>query len=119
MQTLPNEGAYEAARRTLRDGSRASDVITRLRALYTNKESTPEPLDLNATTQEVIALSLSDLQMNRVIMKSELADGLPLVNGDRVQLQQVILRCKLARQLLSPACTKRIWYAMLLMRWDR
>src|SRR5262249_58164578 len=88
----PNiEGASEAARRTLRDGSRASDVIARLRALYTNKEFTLEPLDLNAATQEVIALSLSDLQRNRVIVKSELADDLPLVNGDRVQLQQVIL----------------------------
>jgi signal transduction histidine kinase len=77
--------------RTIRDGNRASDVITRLRALYSKKEFTPEPLDLNQATREVIALSLSDLQRNRVILKSELADGLPLVTGDRVQLQQVIL----------------------------
>jgi len=76
---------------TIRDGNRASDVIARLRALYTRKEFRLEPLDLNAATQEVIALSLSDLQRNRVILKSELADGLPMVNGDRVQLQQVIL----------------------------
>jgi len=88
----PNiEGARETVMRTIRDGNRASDVITRLRALYTKKEFTLEPLDLNAATQEVIALSLSDLQRNRVILKSELADGLPLVNGDRVQLQQVVL----------------------------
>ena len=39
----------------------------------------------------MIALSLSDLQRNRVILRSELADDLPLVTGDRVQLQQVIL----------------------------
>jgi signal transduction histidine kinase len=39
----------------------------------------------------VIALSLSDLQRNRVILRSELADDLPSVTGDRVQLQQVIL----------------------------
>ena len=88
----PNvEGARETVMRTIRDGNRASDVITRLRALYTKKEFTPEPLDLNAATQEVIALSLSDLHRNRVILKSELADALPLVTGDRVQLQQVIL----------------------------
>src|SRR5215831_4968192 len=88
----PNvDGARETVMRTIRDGNRASDVITRLRALYTKKEFTLEPLDLNAATQEVIALSLSDLQRNRVILQSELADGLPLVNGDRVQLQQVIL----------------------------
>jgi len=88
----PNvDEARETVQRIVRAGNRASDVITRLRALYTNKEFTLEPLDLNAATQEVIALSLSDLQRNRVILKSELADGLPLVNGDRVQLQQVIL----------------------------
>jgi PAS domain S-box-containing protein len=88
----PNvDGARETAMRTIRDGNRAADVITRLRALYTKKEFTLEPLDLNAAAQEVIALSSSDLQRNRVILKSELADGLPLVNGDRVQLQQVIL----------------------------
>jgi PAS domain S-box-containing protein len=88
----PNvDGARETVMRTIRDGNRASDVITRLRAMYAKKEFTLEPLDLNAAAQEVIALSLSDLQRNQVVLKSELADGLPLVNGDRVQLQQVIL----------------------------
>jgi PAS domain S-box-containing protein len=88
----PNvDGARETARRTIRDGNRASDVITRLRALYSKKEFTPELLDLNEATQEVIALSLSDLQRNQVILRSELAQHLPPVIGDRVQLQQVIL----------------------------
>jgi PAS domain S-box-containing protein len=88
----PNvEGARETARRTIRDGNRASDVITRLRALYSKKEFAPELLDLNEATREVIALSLSDLQRNRVILQSELAQHLPPVIGDRVQLQQVIL----------------------------
>ena len=88
----PNvDGARETARRTLRDGNRASDVITRLRALFSKKEFTLEPLDLNEATREVIALSLSDLQRNRVILRSELAEDLPPVTGDRVQLQQVIL----------------------------
>ena len=85
------DGARETARRTIRDGNRASDVITRLRALFSKKESTLEPLDLNEATREVIALSLSDLQRNRVILRPELADDLPPVTGDRVQLQQVIL----------------------------
>jgi PAS domain S-box-containing protein len=88
----PNvDGARETARRTIRDGNRASDVITRLRALFSKKEFTLEPLDLNDATREVIALSLSDLQRNRVILRSELAEDLPTVIGDRVQLQQVIL----------------------------
>jgi len=88
----PNvQGARETVIRVIRDGNRASDVITRLRTLYTKKEFTSEPLDLNAATREVIALSLSDLQRNRVILQSQLADDLPPVSGDRVQLQQVIL----------------------------
>jgi PAS domain S-box-containing protein len=88
----PNiDGARETAMRTIRDGNRASDVITRLRALYSKKEFTPEALDLNEATREVMALSFSDLQRNNVILRSELADGLPLITGDRIQLQQVIL----------------------------
>jgi C4-dicarboxylate-specific signal transduction histidine kinase len=88
----PNiDGARETARRTIRDGNRTADVITRLRALFTKKEFTQAPLDLNEAIREVIALSLSDLQRNRVILRSELADDLPLVAGDRVQLQQVVL----------------------------
>jgi len=88
----PNvEGARETAKRTIRDGNRASELITRLRALFSKKESTTEPVDLNEAAQEVIALSLSELQRNRVILQREFADDLPVVTGDRVQLQQVIL----------------------------
>jgi C4-dicarboxylate-specific signal transduction histidine kinase len=88
----PNiEGARETARRIIRDGNRASDVITRLRALFSKKDFTLEPLDLNEATREVIALSLSDLQRNRVVLLSNLAENLPPVMGDRVQLQQVVL----------------------------
>jgi signal transduction histidine kinase len=81
----------EAVRRTMRDGNRASEVIARLHALFSKKATTIETLDLNEAVQEVIALSLSELQRHRVILRPELADDLPLVTGDRVQLQQVIL----------------------------
>jgi PAS domain S-box-containing protein len=88
----PNvDGARETARRTIRDGDRAAAVIARLRALFSKKNATIETVDLNEVTREVIALSLSELQRNRVILRSELADNLPPVAGDRVQLQQVIL----------------------------
>jgi len=88
----PNvDGARETARRTIRDGNRASEVISRLRSLYGKKDPTIESVDLNEATQEVIALALSELQKNRVILRPELAGDLPLVAGDRVQLQQVIL----------------------------
>ena len=88
----PNlDGARETAKRTLRDGNRASDVITRLRTLYSKKEPSLEPLDLNETAREVIALQLSELQRNEAILRLEFADDLPIVEGDRIQLQQVIL----------------------------
>jgi C4-dicarboxylate-specific signal transduction histidine kinase len=84
-------GAIETARRTIRDGNRASDVITRLRALFSNKNTAVESVDLNEAAREVIALSLHELQRSRVVLQTELADDLPRVAGDRVQLQQVIL----------------------------
>jgi len=88
----PNvEGARETARRTIRDGNRASDVITKLRALFGKKTLADESVDLNEATREVIALSLSDLQRGQVDLGTELDEELPLVVGDRVQLQQVIL----------------------------
>jgi PAS domain S-box-containing protein len=88
----PNvDGARETTKRTIRDGRRAAEVITRLRALFTNKDAATELIDLNEATHEVIALSRSELERNGVITRTELADGLPPVTGDRVQLQQVIL----------------------------
>jgi len=88
----PNvEGARETARRTIRDGNRASEVITRLRALFSKKNAAFEVFDLNEAAKEVVALSVSELQGNRVILQSDLAADLPSVLGDRVQIQQVIL----------------------------
>jgi C4-dicarboxylate-specific signal transduction histidine kinase len=92
------DGARETARRTIRDENRAADVIARVRALFTKKEPAIEPVDLNEVTREVIALSLSDLQRNRVVLQSELATDLPTIAGDRTQLQLVILN------LLRNAC---------------
>jgi len=83
--------ARETARRIIRDGNRASDVITRLRALFSKKEFTVEPLDLNEATREVISLLLSEFRRNSLVLRTELADDLPPVIGDRVELQQVIL----------------------------
>jgi PAS domain S-box-containing protein len=88
----PNiDGARETVQRTIRDGNRASEVITRLRTLLSKNQIDAEPLDLNEAAREVIALLSSELQRNNVILKHEFNDHLPAVNGDRVQLQQVIL----------------------------
>ena len=88
----PNvEGARETLRRTIRDGHRAAEVIARLRALFSRKEPASEPVDLNEATREVMALTLGELQRHRVFLRMELARDLPIVIGDRVQLQQVVL----------------------------
>jgi signal transduction histidine kinase len=78
-------------RRMIRDGNRASEVITRLRALFSKKESTVEQVDLNEAAREILALCSDELQRNRVIVRQELTNSLSPIVGDRVQLQQVIL----------------------------
>ena len=87
----PNvEGAREMAWRMIRDGNRASEVVARLRALFSGKPPTVELVDLNDATRDVIALSWSELQRSRATVRLELTDDLPPVLADRVQLQQVI-----------------------------
>jgi PAS domain S-box-containing protein len=88
----PNiDGARETVRRTIRDGNRASEVVTRLRALFRKRDVATESVDLCEAAREVIAMSVIELQGNRVTLKDELTDSLPHVQGDRIQLQQVIL----------------------------
>ncbi|MBN3846800.1 MULTISPECIES: PAS domain S-box protein [Burkholderiaceae] len=88
----PNmEGARETARRTIRDGNRAADVIGRLRTLFSKRSATIEAVDLNDAAREVIALLQSDLDRARVILRTEFAGSLPCIGGDRVQVQQVIM----------------------------
>ena len=85
------QGVNDTVRRTIRDARRASDVVTRLRALFANKPSVTEAVDLNEATREVIAMSRGDLQRSGVILQMELYERLPPVTGDRIQLQQVVL----------------------------
>ena len=88
----PNlEEARETARRIVRDGKRAADVIARIRAL-TKKAVTPrEKLDLNETIQDVLALVGDEARRNSVIIQTQLADDLSPVSGDQVKLQQLVL----------------------------
>lgn len=88
----PNvDGARETARRTIRDGNRAADIIARLRSLFGKKATATERVDLNEATREVLALMQSELQRSRTIVRTGFADGLLPVLGDRAQLQQVVL----------------------------
>ena len=84
-------GALETVRRTLRDANRASDIVARLRAMFSNKESEYESIDLNEAVREIMSLSAAELRDNRVIVRMELDPALPAIRGDRVQLQQVTL----------------------------
>jgi PAS domain S-box-containing protein len=85
------EEAREAVRRIVRDGKRAGEVIARIRTLTRKAETPREKLDLNETTREVLTLVGDEAKRNRVIVRTEFADDLSPVSGDRVQLQQVLL----------------------------
>jgi C4-dicarboxylate-specific signal transduction histidine kinase len=85
----------DAARRSLEwvidDGNRASEVIRRVRALANKSDIEKVPLDVNDVLKEVIALVQRELISHRVSLQMEFAPALPMILGDRVQLQQVII----------------------------
>jgi PAS domain S-box-containing protein len=83
--------AREALGRIIRDGGRASDIIGRIRALVRRAPARNDRLDINEVVGEVIALTRSELRSSRTSLQTQLADGLPPVQGDRIQLQQVVL----------------------------
>jgi signal transduction histidine kinase len=88
----PNlEETSQAIRRIIRDGQRASEVVSRIRALFKKAPIVQEVLEINEVIQEVLAFTQNEVHRNRVSLKTQLASDLPLVIGDRVQLQQVIL----------------------------
>ena len=81
----------EAVRDIVRDGKRAGEVIARIRALTRRAVGHRERLNLNETIREVLALIGDQAKRNNVTVRTELADNLSAVSGDRVQLQQVVL----------------------------
>ena len=88
----PNLGrARESVARIITEGSRASEVVKRIRGLSKKTTFQKSTLHMNELIHEVIALLDAELVKNKVRLKTELDPDLPLVFGDRVQLQQVIL----------------------------
>jgi C4-dicarboxylate-specific signal transduction histidine kinase len=81
----------QALSRIVRDGNRAGEVIGRVRALVKKVPPRQDRLDVNEAIREVIPLIQAELQRHHVGLRTGLADDLPLVPGDRVQLQQVIV----------------------------
>jgi PAS domain S-box-containing protein len=80
-----------ALKRIVRDGNRAGEIIARIQALFRKTETAKEPLNLNETIQDVIALAKSEIDKQRVTLHLDMSLDLPNVLGDRVQLQQVLL----------------------------
>ncbi len=88
----PNlDEAKQSANRIIRDGKRAADVIGRIRALFKKADTAKETLDFSETIREVIDLTRSEMEKQRIALRLELSRELPLLLGDRVQLQQVML----------------------------
>jgi C4-dicarboxylate-specific signal transduction histidine kinase len=83
--------AREALASIVDDGKRAGDVIERMRALIKKAPPRKDGLDINEVILGVCALTRGELAKNGVSLQTQLADGLPLTQGDRVQLQQVML----------------------------
>jgi signal transduction histidine kinase len=83
--------AREAATDIVRDGNRASEIITRIRALLKKSERTKASLDINQTIDEVIRLAGHEATTKGVTIRTDFTHDLPRISGDRVQLQQVIL----------------------------
>lgn len=73
------------------DGNRAGEIIGRIQALIKKAPPRREGTNINEAVLEVIALTHGEVVKNRVSVRTELAEGLPLIQADRVQLQQVIL----------------------------
>ena len=83
--------ARRAAEWIIKEGNRASEVIRRIRALANRTDIERVPLDVNDVVREAIAPVQRELTSQRVSLRTELALTPPMILGDRVQLQQVII----------------------------
>jgi predicted ATPase/signal transduction histidine kinase len=83
--------AHAALERIVRDGTRAGEVIRRLRTLAKKTDTKMAPLNLNDVLSEALTLVQHELSSSRVALRMEQASALPVILADKVQLQQVIL----------------------------
>jgi C4-dicarboxylate-specific signal transduction histidine kinase len=88
----PNlEETHQALGRIVRDGRRAGDILGRIRALVRKAPSRRDQVEVNDMITEVLALTRAELRRNHIATHTQLASGMAPVDGDRVQLQQVVL----------------------------
>jgi signal transduction histidine kinase len=91
-QEVPHiEGVKRSIERIINDGRRASEVVRRLRSLSKKDKSVEVPVELNAVVQDVRLLIQREASVRQVELQIEFAELLPLVLGDRIQLQQVVM----------------------------
>jgi PAS domain S-box-containing protein len=112
---VPNlDEAREAARRIVRDGKRAGEVITRIRALTTKASTLMGRVDLHETIRDVLVLVADRATREDVSIRTDFADDVFPVLGDRVQLQQVVLN--LVMNAIEAMSTVGEWPRELLVR---
>jgi signal transduction histidine kinase len=85
------EEVRQALGRVVDAGTQATDFIERIRTLYKKAPPRKDPFKINEAVLEIIALTRGEAMKNKVSVQTQLGDSLPLVQGDRVQLQQVML----------------------------
>jgi signal transduction histidine kinase len=85
------DGVRQAVGGALKDGWRATEIIGRIRNLIKKEPLRKDALEVNEAIAELIPLTRGEVMKNNVSVQMQLAEGLPLIQGDRVQLQQVIL----------------------------
>ena len=88
----PNIGEVDQVlSRIVKDSTRAADVLGRIRQMVKKAPPRKEPVDINEAIREVIELTRGEVAKSGASVETQLSDGLPLIEGDRVELQQVLL----------------------------
>jgi PAS domain S-box-containing protein len=102
----PNlEAARQSVKRMMKAGNLAGEVISRIRSLVAKSPPQRDRLNINDTITEVIALIGGEVRRNRISLQTKLSNDVPLILGDRIQLQQVILNLILnAMEAMSGIC---------------
>jgi C4-dicarboxylate-specific signal transduction histidine kinase len=100
--------ARQALTSIVADGNRASEIIAHIRGLVRKTDGQRRPLDLNRTVHEVLAFLKTELRRHSIMIRTNLAEDLPLVNADRVQMQQVLLNLVMnAIEAMSSVSSRR------------
>jgi len=88
----PNaEEARQCLDRIVQEGNRAAGVVDRIRAMFKKAPQRREAVEINDAIREVVGLTRGELVKNSIAVETQLAENLPAIQGDRVQLQQVVL----------------------------